>query len=128
MLRLAFAEKYDGDRVHAFMLALTVMTMASYDNRAEFFITDSLDAQSLYNSARNLEAAAWKLAHARTAGGTPYILSNALVDEAPNLSFEREFGKLVGQQDLLALIIEDRSNRTINRVIQNVASFALLPV
>lgn len=127
-LRLAFAEGYSGDRVHAFMVGLTVMVMASYDHRTEFYITDSLDAQRIYNSARNLEAAVWKLSQARAADGTPYLFSNGLDDEAPNLSFEREFGKVIAQQDLLALIIEDKTNRTVNRLIQNVASFALLPV
>ncbi|MFA5081929.1 MAG: hypothetical protein WC474_05225 [Hydrogenophilaceae bacterium] len=127
-LRLAFNENYAGDRVHAYMLALIVMTMASYDHRVEFYMTDDLNAQGLYNSARNLETAAWKLANARTAGGAPFLLSNGVEDEIQNLSFEREFGKLIAQQDLLALVIEDKSNRSINRVFQNVASFVLLPV
>lgn len=127
-LRLAFTENYTGDRVHAYMLALTVMTMSAYDHRTEFYLTDELNAQSLYNSARNLEAAIWKLSRARMADGTPFLLSNSLDDENRNISFEREFGKLIAQQDLLALIVEDKSNRAINRVIHNVASFILLPV
>lgn len=127
-LRQAFAEDHAGDRVHAFMLALTVMTMAAYDHRTEFYLTDKLSAQSLYNSARNFETAAWKLAQARSAAGTPLLLSNEMGEAEQNLSFEREFGKLIAQQDLLALIIEDKNNRAINRVIQNVASFILLPV
>lgn len=127
-LRLAFAEDNPGDRVHALMAALTVMTMASYDHRTEFFMTDELSPQSLYNSARNIEAVVWKLSNARTSAGLPFLLSNGREGEIENLSFEREFGKLIGQQDLLALILEDKSNRAINRVIQNVASFILLPV
>lgn len=128
-LRLAFSEDYAGDRVHAYMLALTVMVMAAYDHRTEFYVTDELSAQSLYNSARNLEVAVWKLSNAHTAGGGLFLLSNgADEEEVRNLSYEREFGKLIAQQDLLALIVEDKSNRAINRVIQNVASFVLLPV
>lgn len=127
-LRLAFAEGYAGDRVHAYMQALLVMVMASYEHRTEFFLTDDLDAQRLYNSARNLETVAWRLAQARDASGAPILLSNAVGDAVINLSFEREFGKLIARQDLLAVIIEDKSNRTINRVIHNVASFVLLPV
>jgi hypothetical protein len=127
-LRLTFNENYAGDRVHAYMMALTVMVMASYEHRTEFYMTDDLDAQSLYNSARNLEAAIWKLAQARTAAGAPFLLSNGTDEGETNLSFEREFGKLIAQQDLIALIIEDKNNRAINRVFQNVASFILLPV
>lgn len=127
-LRLAFAEGYAGDRVHAYMQGLLVMVMASYEHRTEFFLTDDLDAQRLYNSARNLESAAWRLAQARDTAGVPVLLSNAVDDAVVNLSFEREIGKLIARQDLLAVIIEDKSNRTINRVIHNVASFVLLPV
>ena len=32
------------------------------------------------------------------------------------------------QQDMLALFIEDRSNRSISRVFQNIATFAFLPI
>jgi hypothetical protein len=127
-LRLSFSEAYAGDRVHAFMLALTVMVMASYDHRTEFFVNDELNAQSLYNSARNLEVAVWKLSNARQLDGSPFLFSNSLDEGVQNISFEREFGKLIAQQDLIALVIEDKSNRTINRVIQNVASFIFLPV
>jgi hypothetical protein len=110
------------------MMALTVMVMASYDHRTHFYMTDELDAQRLYNSARNLEMAVWKLSHAHTAAGAPFLLSNGIDEGEQNLSFEREFGKLIAQQDLMALIIEDKTNRAINRVIINVASFMLLPV
>jgi hypothetical protein len=127
-LRLAFAEDNPGDRVHALMAALTAMTMASYNHRTEFFMTDELSPQSLYNSARNIETVVWKLSNSRTAGGNLFLLSNGREGVVENLSFEREFGKLIAQQDLLALILEDKSNRAINRVIQNVASFILLPV
>ncbi|TCJ13437.1 hypothetical protein EZJ19_10325 [Parasulfuritortus cantonensis] len=127
-LRLAFNENYAGDRVHAYMLALTVMVMASYHHHTQFYMTDELSAQSLYNSARNLETAVWKLGHARKADGSLFLLSNATGEEGQNLSFEREFGKLIAEQDLLGLIMEDKNNRAINRVIQNVASFVLLPV
>ncbi|NTV96746.1 MAG: hypothetical protein HGA75_15265 [Thiobacillus sp.] len=127
-LRLAFAEHYTGDRVHAYMMALTVMVMASYEHRTQFYMTDDLDAQSLYNSARNLEMAVWKLGHARWPDGAPVLLNNGVEEDERNLSFEREFGKVIAQQDLMALIIEDKSNRAVNRVIQNVASFILLPV
>lgn len=126
--RLAFQEDYGGDRVYAYMSALTVMVMAAYNHRTEFFLADELMAQRLYNSARNIEVAAWKLGSARLANGSRFLLSNSLEGEVQNLSFEREFGKLIAQQDLLALVIEDRSNRSISRVFQNAASFVFLPI
>jgi hypothetical protein len=126
--KLAFLDGYGGDRVQAFMGALTSMLMASYDHKTEFFLTDSLSAQKLYNSARNIEVAVWKLSNAKQPNGVKYLISNSMEGDVANLSFEREFGKLIAQQDLMALIIEDKSNRSISRVFQNVATFVFLPI
>lgn len=126
--RNAFRDDFAGDRVYAFMSALTVMIMASYENKQQLFLTDQLDPQKLYNSARNIEVAVWKLNAARQPSGAPYFLANSLDPGQVNLSFEREFGKLIAQQDLLALVLEDSGNRTVTRVIQNVASFVFLPI
>jgi hypothetical protein len=52
----------------------------------------------------------------------------ALDGDAQNLSFEREFGKLIAQQDLLALVMEERTQRTVTRVLQNVATFVFIPI
>ena len=125
---LAFLEGYNGDRVSASMTALTSMVMASYDYKTAIFLPDSLSAQKLYNSARNIEVAVWKLSNARLASGAKVLISNSMEGEIANLSFEREFGKLIAMQDVLALVIEDKSNRSISRVFQNVAAFAFLPI
>jgi hypothetical protein len=45
------------------------MLNAAFEEKTEFFMLDELDPQKIYNSARNLEIAAWKLANARDAGG-----------------------------------------------------------
>jgi hypothetical protein len=126
--RAAFDESYAEDRVRAFIGALQTMIMASYNDKTEFFLTDSLDAQRLYNSARNIEVAAWKLANAKLADGRKMLLSNSMDGEVQNLSFEREIGKMIGHQDLLALIMEERTHRTVTRVIQNVATLAFIPL
>lgn len=126
--KLTFQEDYLGDRVRTFMTALTSMLMASYEYRSAFFLTDALSAQKLYNSARNLEVAVWKLSNAHAASGAKMLVSNSMDGEVANLSFEREFGKLIAQQDLLALVIEDRNNRSISRVFQNAAAFAFIPL
>jgi hypothetical protein len=117
-INLAFQEGYNGDRVYAFMSGLTAMVMSAYDYKQAFYMTDSLDPQKLYNSARNIEVAVWKLSNAKLASGGRALVSNSLEGDVQNLSFEREFGKLIATQDLLALIIEDRGSRSINRVVQ----------
>jgi hypothetical protein len=126
--KLAFLEGYSGDRVRAFMGALTSMLMASYDYKTELFLADSLTAQKLYNSARNVEVAVWKLSNAKQSNGAKFLVSNSIDGDIANLSFEREFGKLIALQDLMALLIEDKNNRSINRVLQNVATFVFLPI
>ncbi len=126
--KLAFLDGYGGDRVFAFMSSLTSMLMASYEHKSRFFVLDDLSAQKLYNSARNIEVAVWKLSSARQPSGARYLVSNTLEGDASNLSFEREFGKLIADQDLLALLIEDRGNRAITRGIQGVATLVFLPI
>jgi hypothetical protein len=126
--RSAFDEAYADDRVGAFIGALLTMTLSAYNDRTEFFLTDSLDAQRLYNSARNIEVAAWKLANAKYPDGRKILISNSMDGDVQNLSFEREIGKLIAQQDLLALVMEERTQRTVTRVLQNIATFAFIPL
>lgn len=125
---LAFKPDYGADRVFAFGVGLASMILLSYNGKTEFYLTDTLDAQKLYNSARNVEIAAWKLANARDAGGKLFLLSNEMSGDAVNLSFEREFGKIIAHQDMMARITAQRTNRTIRRVTQTLATAVFLPL
>jgi hypothetical protein len=120
-------EDYRGDRVAAFVGGLGGMLDAAFAGKTEFFMFDDLDAQKLYNSARNVEIAAWKLGHARDAEGRLLLLSNEMSPDY-NLSFEREFGKMIGNLDLLAKVIADKNHRTIAKAIQSIATAVFLPV
>jgi hypothetical protein len=122
---LALQESYTGDRVAAFIGGLGGMLNAAFENKTEFFMLDELDPQKLYNSARNIETAAWKLAGARDAAGTLLLLANEipLPPQSPNLSFEREFGKLIGNLDMLARLVAEKENRTISKVAQGIGAF-----
>lgn len=120
---------FTGDRVKTLMNGLLVMHMAAFNHRTEFYLLTEVDAQKLYNAARNTEAVVWKLANARNARGEPVLLSNGFDGKGvANLSFEREFGKLIGLQDTLAKIIEDKTNRAIRFGVVNAASMAFLPI
>jgi hypothetical protein len=125
---LAFKPDYGGDRVFAFGVGLASMILISYNGKTEFFLVDSLDAQKLYNSARNVEIAAWKLSSARDANGQLYLLSNEMGGDVANLSFEREFGKIIAYQDVMSRITAQRTNRTIRRVSQTLATAVFLPL
>jgi hypothetical protein len=128
VIHLALKPGYAGDRVFAFGVGLGGMILQAYNGKTELFMTDVLDPQKLYNSARNVEIAAWKLASTRAPNGELLLLSNEMSGDAPNLSFEREFGKLVAYQDTLALVMAQRNNRTIRRFSQGVATAVFLPL
>jgi hypothetical protein len=124
---LGLREDYAGDRVAALIGGLGGMLNAAFEDKTEFFVIDDLDPQKLYNSARNIEIAAWKLGQARGAEGRPLLLSNEMAPDY-NLSFEREFGKMIGNLDTLSTLVADRTHRGIAKAIQSVASFVFLPV
>lgn len=123
----ALREDYAGDRVGAFVGGLGGMLNAAFEGKSEFYVFDDLDPQKLHNSARNLEIAAWKLANARSADGNLLLLSNEM-QPVQNLSFEREFGKMVGNLDLLSRVVADKTNRTVVKVVQSMATAVFLPV
>jgi hypothetical protein len=125
---LALKPEYTGDRVFAFGVGLAGMVFLAYNGKTEFYLTDSLDPQKLYNSARNIEIAAWKLGNARDARGEPLLLSNDMAGDVRNLSFERKFGKMIAYQDVMAQIAAQRTNRMIRRVVQTLATAAFLPI
>ncbi len=124
----AFSPVYEGDRVAALMYGLLTMADAAYEHKDEFFLLDSLDEQKLYNCARNLEIAIWKLAAALDQQGMPLLLSNEMDDTVRNLSFEREFGRLIGVLDFLSKVVADKNGRTVTRVSHSVATTLFLPV
>lgn len=127
-IHLAFREDYAGDRVLAFVAGLGGMVMTAFNDKSELFLLDDLDPQALFNAARNVEIAVWKLSNARTPGGELYLLSNEGAGPVRNLSFEREFGKIIGSLDLLSKIIADKTNRIVAKVFQNLATAIFLPV
>ena len=127
-IQLALRPEYAGDRVFAFSVGLAGMIVLAYGDKTEIYLTDTLDAQRLYNAARNVEIAAWKLANARDAQGQLLLLSNQGAGDVQNLSFEREFGKVIGYQDVMARVTAQRTNRIIRRSSQFIATAVFLPL
>jgi len=125
---LAFSEEFAGDRVAALAFGLLTMVDAAFDHKDEFYLLDGLDEIKLYNAARNMEIAIWKLGHDRLASGELFLLSNELDPGNRNISFEREFGRIIGLLDFMAQIVADRNGRTLSRVTQSVATVIFLPV
>lgn len=124
---LAFNANYQGDRVLPFIVGIHTMLLKAHGNKLEFYLTDSIDPQNIYNVARNIEIAAWKLSNSRDLKGRLYLLSNEINTTDHNLSFEREFGKMIGRTDLYAISLAEKSQRLISRVMQSIATAVFLP-
>ena len=124
---LAFDANYQGDRVLAFIAGLQTMLAKAHNNKTAFYLTDNLDPQKIYNVARNIEIAAWKLSNSRDVNGNLYLLTNEISDTDRNLSFEREFGKMIGRTDFYAISLAEKSQRLISRIAQSLASAVFLP-
>lgn len=117
IINLAFDEQYQGDRVFAFIVGLRKMVMSSYGNQTEFYYFTNVSEQKLYNSARNIEVAAWMLANKKDKAGHFYLLSDSLENEFRNLSFQRLIGKLIATQDNIANIIDHKEGRIIRTTV-----------
>lgn len=129
VLSVALDPGYRGDRVRAFIEGLANMIIEAHGGRTRFYATDRLDAQHVYNAARNVETAAWMLATRRDASGRPLLLSNEMsADGASNLSFEREFGELIGRLDLVASLLDENLRRIGINYVQGLLLFNFLPV
>ncbi|MGK0499797.1 MAG: hypothetical protein ACJAYG_001442 [Oceanicoccus sp.] len=126
-MNLAFSDSYQGDRVFALMAGLTTMLRQAYNYDDDFYLIDELDAQPIYNSARNIEVMAWKLRHKKTPQGKLYLISSRKNGVIDNTSFDRLYGKLIQTQDVMAKIIADKNNRTINTVVKSTLS-VFLPI
>ncbi|HEY7986852.1 MAG TPA: hypothetical protein VIE17_08015 [Methylophilaceae bacterium] len=127
-IQLAFDPKYKGDRVLPFIVGLQTMLVKAHGGKVDFYMTDSIEPQNVYNAARNVEIAAWKLSTARDASGNLYLLTNEINDTDRNLSFEREFGKIIGRLDLYAVTLEEKSQRFITRVTHSLATAIFFPL
>ncbi|EGU36395.1 hypothetical protein ACRZ5S_11950 [Vibrio scophthalmi] len=125
---MAFDESFQGDRVFAAIVGLTEMLRRSYNHQQEFFILDSLDEQALYNSARNIEIFVWRLYQRKDSQGELFLLTNHVTEGEFDTSFDRIFAKMALIQDMMALIVADKTNRSITKVAQGVAQFVFLPI
>ncbi len=126
-IKLCFDQDFKGDRIFALISGLYSMILNSYGNRCEFFLLNQLDEQKLYNSARNIEILVWRIRNKHKKNNKLFILTDEINENITNLSFERILGKLISIQDIMALIIADKNNRIINKIIFSTTT-AFLPI
>ncbi|MBP6018215.1 MAG: hypothetical protein KA735_01875 [Burkholderiaceae bacterium] len=128
ILSVAMDPAYRGDRVGAFVFGLADMVIQAHGGKTRFYVSDFLDAQHVHNAARNVEVAAWLLSNRRNPDGTPLLLANEISQDSANLSFEREFGQLVGRLDLVANLLDENLRRVGINYVQGLLFFNFLPV
>ena len=125
-MALALVPEFAGDRVAAFIHATADMIITAHGGKTEFFLLDGMDAQHLYNAARNVETAAWLLGQRRNAQGQPLLLADEIGAQGRNLSFEREFGKIIARLDLLAAFTTEKYRRAAISYVQGIVGGTFL--
>lgn len=128
ILAVSLDPDYQGDRVAAFIYGLADTVIAAHGGKTRFYVSDALDGQRIYNAARNVEAAAWLLASRHTVQGEPLLLANEITPTSSNLSFEREFGAIIGRLDLVANLLGENMRRIGINYAQGLLLFNFLPV
>jgi len=126
-LNLVFNDNFEGDRVLSLIAGLYTMLIKAHGDKKEFYMFDSLDPQKIYNASRNFEIIIWKLSTKKDSTGQPYLLSNEINSSEANLSFEREFGKIIGRTDYFAFTLSEKTERAVTRVIQSLTTGIFLP-
>lgn len=124
---LSLDPNYNGDRVLPFIVGIYTMLQSAHGGKTEFFFTDAIEPQAIYNVARNIEIAVWKLSNARDTQGNLLLLTNESNEKEKNLSFEREFGRMIGRTDLYAIALAEKKQRMISRMVQSMATAVFLP-
>jgi hypothetical protein len=120
-LALALSPGYTDDRVAGFIYAVADMLITAHGGKTDFYLLDGQNAQRLYNAARNLEVAVWMLAQHRGPNGAPLLLADEINATERNLSYEREFGKIIGRVDLLAEVTTEKYRRAVIDYVQGLA-------
>jgi hypothetical protein len=130
-LSLALSPAFTGDRVAAFVIACNDTIVTAHGGKREFYYLDGIDPQYVHNAARNMEIALWILNTRKDANGQPLLRANEIGSDSRNLSFEREFGKIIGRLDLLASYMTERHRRAAISFAQGLVMapvLAFLPV
>ena len=81
----------------------------------------------VYSFQWNFEIIVWKLSSKKNNKGQPYLISNEISSSQANLSFEREFGKIIGRTDYFAFTLSEKTERAVTRVIQSFTTGIFLP-
>lgn len=125
-LPLAFDPAFQGDRAGALIYGIGSMLFELYGGTDTQHLLSGLNSQMTANAAWNIEVAAWLLASRTDDQGQPLLLSNELSANGRNLSFEREFGRMIGRLELLAQMTNESLRRSGINYVQGLLAAPLL--
>lgn len=101
VMMLVLLLEFKGDWVVVFIDVIVDMIIVVYGNKIEFFLVDGFDVQYFYNVVCNVEIVVWIFFSCKNVNGVFLLLFDEIGSEVCNLSFEWEFGKIVGCFDLM---------------------------
>lgn len=125
-LPVAFEADYTGDRAGALIYGIGSMLMELYGGTTTLHLLSGLNSQKTANAAWNIEVAAWLLSSRTDADGEPLLLSNEISTAGRNLSFEREFGRMIGRLELLAQTSDESLRRSGINYVQGLLAAPII--
>jgi len=125
-LPLAFDADFQGDRAGTLIYGLGSMLFELYGGTDTQHLLSGLNSQMTANAAWNIEVAAWLLASRTDEQGQPLLLSNEISASGRNLSFEREFGRMIGRLELLAQMTHESLRRSGINYVQGILAAPIL--
>ena len=124
-----FSDEFDGDRIYYITKGLFGMINASYNYKKKFYITAKiLNSQKLMNTSTNIKTLVWRLSNTKGKNNVILIKTNNIANNNINLSFERLFGKLINNQENMAMIISSQEGRIIHEAAKGIVSSIFLPI
>lgn len=125
-LPLAFDAGFTGDRAGALVYGLGSMLTELYGGRRSLYLLNGIDAQRAANASFNVQVAVWMLSTRTGQDGKLLLLTNEIGPGGSNLSFEREFGRIIGRLELLAELSDESTRRGFINYVQGLLGAPLL--
>lgn len=127
-LYISMDPDFTGDRAGAFIYGLATMIIIAHGDHTKFYISDVVNAQYIYNAARNVEIAQWILMQRKDANNQPLLISNEISKKGYNLTFAIELAKISGRLDLVSEMLDERFRRVGTNYVHNLLFLTFLPV
>lgn len=127
-LYISMNPDFAGDRAGAFIYGLATMIIIAHGDHTKFYISDVVDAQYVYNAARNVEIAQWVLMQRKDINNKPLLFSNEISSTGYNLTFAIELAKISARLDLVSEMLDERFRRVGTNYVHNLLFLTFLPV